>query len=73
MFNHKHKLSSSVIMQYIKDVKTVLPCYGKQEKAFIKYLKQQLTDYLDQNTSITYKEGEDSIPAYEEDTIITYY
>lgn len=56
MFKHKQKLSSSVITQYIKDVKTVLPCYGKQEKAFIKYLKQQLTDYLDQNSSITYED-----------------
>lgn len=56
MFNHKQKFSSSVEKQYIKDVKTVLPCYGKQEKAFIKYLNQQLTDYSEQQSDVTYND-----------------
>lgn len=54
MFRKSEKTSSSAIRQYIKDVKTVLPCYGKQEKDFIKYLKQQLTDYMEQKSLITY-------------------
>ena len=55
MFKNPPSSSSSAMKQYIKDVRTVLPCYGKQERAFIKYLKQQLTDYLEENPSITYE------------------
>ncbi len=56
MFKKIEKTSSSAVKQYIKDVKTVLPCYGKQEKDFIKYLKQQLTDYMEQKSLITYND-----------------
>lgn len=54
MFKNPQNSSSSAMKQYIKDVRTVLPCYGKQERAFIKYLKQQLTDHIEENPSITY-------------------
>lgn len=56
MFKKIKKTPSAVVKQYIKDVKTVLPCYGKQEKAFVKYLKQQLTDYMEQKPLITYND-----------------
>lgn len=54
MFKNPQSSSSSAMKQYLKDVRTVLPCYGKQERAFIKYLKQQLTDHIEENPSITY-------------------
>lgn len=54
MFKNPQNSSSSAMKQYLKDVRTVLPCYGKQERAFIKYLKQQLTDHIEENPSITY-------------------
>lgn len=56
MFKKIKKTPSAAVKQYIKDVKTVLPCYGKQEKAFVKYLKQQLTDYMEQKPLITYND-----------------
>lgn len=54
MFKNQQNSSTSAMRQYIKDVKTVLPCYGKQERAFIKYLRQQLSDHIEENPSITY-------------------
>ena len=54
MFKNSSSSSSSAMKQYLKDVRTVLPCYGKQERAFIKYLKLQLTDHMEENPSITY-------------------
>ena len=72
MLKYKQKTSQSAIKQYTKDVKTVLPCYGKQEKDFMKYLNQQLTDYMEQKSFITYNDLVDEF-GYPANVIADYY
>lgn len=59
------------LKQYLKEIRLLLPIYGKEERIFIKDLKESIAEYIELNPSCTW---EDVISNFEEpeDAVYNY-
>ena len=42
-------IHSQILEEYIRTIKTLLPLWGREEKRFLKRLRERITDYIDRN------------------------
>lgn len=61
-----------MIRRYIRKCKNCFPVYGKEERKFIKRLKQELDKYMSENTDVTYHQLEEQFGT-PIDVIKSYY
>ena len=57
------------LKEYLKDIRLLLPIYGKDERKFIKDLKKSIIEVMEQNTNCIW---EDIIEHFEEPQEVVY-
>lgn len=62
---------SKQLKQYLKKIRLLLPIYGKEERIFLKDLKESMTEYIELNLGCTW---EDVVSHFEEpeDAVYNY-
>ena len=64
-----HKISQTELKQYFKQIKLLLPIYGKEEKVFINDLKKTVDAYVEEHPDCTYA---DILERFEEPAEVVY-
>ncbi len=64
-----HKISQTELKQYFKQIKLLLPIYGKEEKVFINDLKKAVDAYVEEHPDCTYA---DILERFEEPAEVVY-
>ena len=63
------KISQTELKQYFKQIKLLLPIYGKEEKIFLSDLKRAVDTYIEEHADCTYA---DILERFEEPADVVY-